>query len=299
MNALHPPPTRPHRPRTGGARASRLHHSSATRTICATTTQSRRCARTPGRCSTRPTRRSALLRRRAQLRTCRGVPRVWLAERRSRDVAVGSKWGYTYTAGWSIAADAHEVKDHTLPTLKRQWAESLAAIGPWLSLYQIHSATESSGVLDRADVLDELARLRDERCDRDRADSSGPDSRQTLERALAIERDGARLFTCRPGNLEYPRTIPYSTLASAHARDVRVIIKEALANGRLTARNDDRWRSLDTRSVLEREATRLVCTLDQLALAAALDQPWAYSVLSGAATVEQIASNVAPRRRPR
>jgi aryl-alcohol dehydrogenase-like predicted oxidoreductase len=38
--------------------------------------------------------------------------------------SVGSKWGYTYTAGWRVQAQAHEVKDHSLPVLEHQWAET-------------------------------------------------------------------------------------------------------------------------------------------------------------------------------
>src|SRR4051794_23243990 len=34
-------------------------------------------------------------------------------------VTVGSKWGYTYTAGWRVDAAKHEVKDHSLPVLVR------------------------------------------------------------------------------------------------------------------------------------------------------------------------------------
>jgi aryl-alcohol dehydrogenase-like predicted oxidoreductase len=40
------------------------------------------------------------------------------------DVVVGSKWGYTYTAGWQVEAAAHEVKEHSLAVLQRQWKES-------------------------------------------------------------------------------------------------------------------------------------------------------------------------------
>src|SRR5262249_25249618 len=40
------------------------------------------------------------------------------------DVTVGSKWGYTYTAGWRVEAEKHEVKDHSLALLQRQWKES-------------------------------------------------------------------------------------------------------------------------------------------------------------------------------
>src|SRR4051812_5004842 len=56
---------------------------------------------------------------------------TWLG---SRDVApgavtVGSKWGYTYTAGWRIDAERHEVKDHSLAVLRCQAAESRALLG--------------------------------------------------------------------------------------------------------------------------------------------------------------------------
>ena len=43
---------------------------------------------------------------------------------------------------------------------------------------------------------------------------------------------------------------------------------------------------------LPRQAQRLATTVDALALAAALAQPWADVVLSGAAAVEQIESNL-------
>jgi aryl-alcohol dehydrogenase-like predicted oxidoreductase len=48
----------------------------------------------------------------------------------------------------------------------------------------------------------------------------------------------------------------------------------------------------ERRATLERLAARLGCKLDQLALAWALDQPWADCILSGAATVAQLRSNV-------
>ncbi|MBX6342557.1 MAG: aldo/keto reductase, partial [Thermomicrobiaceae bacterium] len=200
----------------------------------------------------------------------------WL---RARGIApgecvVGSKWGYTYTAGWRVDAEVHEVKEHTLPTLERQFAESHALLGDYLDLYQIHSATEASGVLDRDDVLDALARLKAE--GRVRAVGltlSGPDSAWVLERALGIERGGRRLFDAVQAtwNLLEPSLGPL--LAGARERGMGVIVKEALANGRLTARNADPAFA-ERRAVLEAEAARLGCTVDQVALAAALAQPW-------------------------
>src|SRR5262249_52268635 len=87
---------------------------------------------------------------------------AWLAMKRIAPGAVtaGSKWGYTYTAGWQAEAERHEVKDHSLATLLRQAAESREILGPHLGLYQIHSATLESGVLEDRAVLEELARLR-------------------------------------------------------------------------------------------------------------------------------------------
>jgi len=206
---------------------------------------------------------------------------------------VGSKWGYTYTAGWRVDAEVHEVKDHTLPTLQRQFAESRERLGDYLDLYQIHSATEDSGVLDRPEVLDELARLKESGAVRAVGLTlSGPDSARTLERAFAIERDGRRLFDSVQAtwNVLEPSIGPL--LAHVRQAGMGVIVKEALANGRLTPRNTDPdFRA--GRAVLEREAARLGCTIDQLALAAVLDQPWADCVLSGAATIEHLRSNVA------
>ncbi|MCZ9343731.1 aldo/keto reductase, partial [Streptomyces sp. TRM76130] len=72
----------------------------------------------------------------------------WLAARpEADDVAVGSKWGYTYTADWSTDAVQHEVKDHTLATHERQRAETDALLGDRLDLYQIHSVTPDSPAL--------------------------------------------------------------------------------------------------------------------------------------------------------
>lgn len=206
-------------------------------------------------------------------------------------VRVGSKWGYTYTAGWQVSAAAHEVKDHSLPVLQRQWQETQAHLGPWLDLYQIHSATLESGVLDRPEVLAELGRLKATQGVTIGLSLSGPGQAATLRQALRCTVDGEPLFGAVQAtwNLLEPSAGP--ALAEAHAAGWGVIVKEALANGRLTTRN----RQADfagARARLEAEAQRLGTTLDALALAAALAQPWADVVLSGAATGDHLHSNV-------
>jgi aryl-alcohol dehydrogenase-like predicted oxidoreductase len=77
--------------------------------------------------------------------------------------------------------------------------------------------------------------------------------------------------------------------ALARARDmgIGVVVKEALANGRLTDRNREPAFAPKL-EILKREAQRLRTTVDGLALAAVLAQPWVDVVLSGAATIGQL-----------
>src|SRR2546423_4654925 len=74
----------------------------------------------------------------------------WLSARglSPGDVWVASKWGYTYTADWRVDADPPEVKDLSVDTFRRQLDETRELLGDHLSVYQIHSATIESGVLD-------------------------------------------------------------------------------------------------------------------------------------------------------
>jgi aryl-alcohol dehydrogenase-like predicted oxidoreductase len=217
---------------------------------------------------------------------------TWLRARQipPEAVSVGSKWGYEYTAGWQVHAAAHEVKQHSLAQLRHQWPETQANLGGYLRLYQIHSATLESGVLDDTAVLGALAELK-----RDGIaiglSLSGPAQAATLERALEIVIDGARLFDSTQATWNVLETSAGPALERAHAAGMQIIAKEALANGRLTARNADPAFAAK-RAILEQHAARLSTTIDALALAAALVQPWAGIVLSGAATVEQLDSNM-------
>jgi aryl-alcohol dehydrogenase-like predicted oxidoreductase len=194
-------------------------------------------------------------------------------------VTVGSKWGYTYTADWHVDAEVHEVKDLSLATLQRQLAESRALLGQHLRLYQIHSATLESGVLDDRALLEELSRLRETGLAIGLT-VTGAHQAETIERALDVG-----IFDTVQATWNLLEQSASSALAAAHEAGLGVIVKEALANGRLTARSD---------VVLVQElAERSGATPDALALAAVVAQPWADVVLSGAATVETLRSNLA------
>lgn len=217
-----------------------------------------------------------------------------LRGRRPEDAVVGSKWGYTYTAGWSVRAQAHEVKEHTLAVLRRQIAESGAQLGAHLDLYQIHSATMESGVLDDRGVLEELARLRDAGLAVGLS-VSGARQGDVVRRALGIEIGGRRLFDAVQATWNLLEPSAGAALAEARAAGLAVIVKEGLANGRLTQRNLDRDFA-PRREILGRVVRRHGCSLDALALAAALAQPWASIVLSGAATLPHLESNLSAVR---
>jgi aryl-alcohol dehydrogenase-like predicted oxidoreductase len=205
-------------------------------------------------------------------------------------VTVGSKWGYTYTAEWQVDAPKHEVKDHSLSVLQRQWAESRLRLGSHIDLYQIHSTTIESGVLEDRAVTTELAGLKQQGICIGLS-LSGPGQAATLQRAMTVTVDGVRLFDAVQATWNLLETCATSALSEARQAGMGVIIKEALANGRLTERNIDPSFA-DKRALLQSEATRLNMTLDALSLAAALAQPWADVVLSGAATVDHLQSNL-------
>jgi aryl-alcohol dehydrogenase-like predicted oxidoreductase len=213
----------------------------------------------------------------------------WLAVRDMTPgaIVVGSKWGYTYTADWRVGAEINEVKDLSAATLRRQLAESRGLLGDHLRLYQVHSATLESGVLDDAAVLAELAGVREAGIAVGLS-VSGPRQAETVRRALDARVDGAAVFGAVQAtwNILEPSAGP--ALDEARAAGLGVIVKEALANGRLTERGAG-----PAADALRRMAARHGTSVDAVAIAAALAHPWASIVLSGAVTVDQLESNVA------
>jgi aryl-alcohol dehydrogenase-like predicted oxidoreductase len=194
-------------------------------------------------------------------------------------VTVSSKWGYTYTADWQVDADPPEVKELSADTLRRQIRETRELLGEHLSLYQIHSATLSSGVLEDDDVLTELDTLR----------STGvvvgltvTGTEQAATIARAVQTGGFATVQATWNLLERSAG---DALQAAHDAGMGVIVKEALANGRLSSRGAN--------EALARPARRMGVSEDALAIAAVLARPWADTVLSGASTVAQLHSNLA------
>jgi aryl-alcohol dehydrogenase-like predicted oxidoreductase len=182
----------------------------------------------------------------------------WLRAHNPSGVRVSSKWGYVYTAGWEVAHDPPEVKHHDLSTFRRQLAETRENLGEWLTLYQIHSATPESGVLANDAVLRAM-----QETDLPLGVSvSGVSQAETIDAALALG-----LFDAVQATWNLHERAAGDALARASAAGLKVIVKEVLANGRLAAEDD-------------------------VALAAAMAQPWATVVLSGATSIEVLQSNL-------
>ncbi len=211
--------------------------------------------------------------------------RDWLERRKPTGVTVSTKWGYRYTGNWQTAPESHEVKEHSLARLDEQWPESKASLGEWLNVFQIHSATLESGVLEDAAVLDRLAWLKRTGLQIGLT-ATGPRQPEIIRKALTVMRDGAPLFGWVQATWNVLEQSAGPVLEVAHAAGVKVIVKEPLANGRLTVRGDTSFNSIATASGV---------TPDALALACVLAQPWADVVLMGAATSEQLVSNLKAR----
>lgn len=214
--------------------------------------------------------------------------RSWLDARglQPGEVRISSKWGYRYVGEWRLEAERHEIKDHSLAALQTQLQESRDTLGTYLGLYQIHSATEESGVLEDDAVLDELARARDGGL-RIGLTTSGPQQAVTIRRALEIRRGGMPLFSSVQSTWNLLEPSAEEALHEAHEAGLHVMLKEVFANGRLSPRGDA---GAGPAGNLARE---LGVGVDAIAVAAALAQPFADRLVLGSASVDQLDSHLA------
>ena len=181
------------------------------------------------------------------------------------------------------ALERHEVKDHTLPTYERQRAETAELLGDRLDLYQIHSVTPDSPALTDKELHATLAEAAAQGTTVGFS-TSGPAQADAIRAALAVTVDGEPLFRTVQSTYNVLETSAGPALAEAHEAGLTVIVKEGMANGRLAdAHAPDALKAVAAQ-------TSLGC--DAVALALILRRPWAGVVLSGAATVNQLSSNL-------
>lgn len=215
----------------------------------------------------------------------------WLKHNKfPQNLIVGSKWGYTYTADWQIDAKVHEVKEHTLTNLQRQYPISKELLSNNLSIYHIHSATLESGVLDNSAVIDALWKLKSEGIIIGLS-LSGVQQGEVLKKALTIRTANELLFGSVQATWNILEQSTSNILQQAADAGLGIIVKEALANGRLTAKNKFPENSAYI-NTLHQMARKYQTNIDVLSLAFVLNQPWANIVLSGAGNLQQLQSNI-------
>jgi aryl-alcohol dehydrogenase-like predicted oxidoreductase len=173
----------------------------------------------------------------------------------------------------------HEIKEHSRDRFLAQFARTRELLGDRLALYQVHSLTVDSPLFTDEALLADLAASGI----RTGFSTSGPAQAETIRKALALTVHGKPLFTAVQSTWNPLETSVGPALAQAHRDGAHVLVKEALANGRLAVQPPEPVTKL---------AKRHKVGPDAIALAAALAQPWADTVLVGPASVPQLRSNL-------
>ena len=179
-------------------------------------------------------------------------------------------------------ADVHEVKEHSPSRFRQQWAETSALLPGLVGLYQVHSLTTDSPVLDDPEMLAALADLVHSGVAVGFS-TSGPRQADTIRRATEITVDARPLFSGVQSTWNLLEPSAGAALAEASEAGMTVLVKEALANGRLVT---------EAPAALRELARQHDAEVDAVALAAAAAQPWADRIILGSADPEQLAANL-------
>lgn len=156
----------------------------------------------------------------------------WLQTKEDNTIEAATKWGYTYTANFDANATIHEVKEHSLSKLKAQWNFSIKLL-PYLKVYQIHSATLETGVLENTDVLTYLAFLKREHKLKIGLTTTGTNQLEVIKKALEATVNGIQVFDLFQVTYNFLDQSLLEISAELIRQNKQIVIKEALANGRV------------------------------------------------------------------
>lgn len=214
----------------------------------------------------------------------------WVLKKEDKSIEVGTKWGYTYTANFEASATRHEVKEHSLSKLKEQWIFSKKLL-PYLSTYQIHSATLDTQVLDNEEVLHFLAVLKRDYAILMGITTSGSNQVEVIKKALDVEIDGIQLFDAFQVTFNVLERQLGSIATELKKQNKRIIIKEALANGRLFP-NEKYSHYSRVYKFLKVLAKKYKVGIDAIAMRYCIDKIHPYKVLSGASNILHVQENI-------
>jgi len=212
----------------------------------------------------------------------------WIRKQNQFAGFVGSKWGYEYLAEWNVETDQHERKDHSHPFLKKQWVETRMNLGKSIDLYQTHSVTPESSVLNDKDVIKELHTIKKGGVDIG-ISTSGSQQKETIIELLKINKS-EKLFTFIQCTINIFEQSCIEVLKKASEQGINVIAKEIFANGRLTNFNNDFHQENFIK--ISEVASNLNITIEDLALIWVYQLPFVKIVLTGASTIDQLDRNL-------
>ena len=215
----------------------------------------------------------------------------WNNFKNYEDVVLGTKWGYTYKANWELGySGKHEVKEHTLEKLMEQWQVSKQML-PKLKYYQVHSATFESGLLENQAVLNQLYDIKKQTGLQIGITTSGDNQKEVLEAALKVEIDGKSLFDSFQVTYNVFEQSTFSVLRKLIKSGKTVIIKEALANGRLF-QNENFSHYQKEYEIMKQLSGKYKVGFDAIALRFIMDNLNPTYVLSGASNKIQLEENL-------
>ncbi|WP_179348199.1 aldo/keto reductase [Winogradskyella pacifica] len=215
----------------------------------------------------------------------------WNDSRNHKDVHLSTKFGYTYVANWEVGfSGKHEIKEHSIEKLNEQWDVSKALL-PNLKIYQIHSATLDSGVLTNDAVLSRLNELKQEHQLKIGMSSSGTEQVKIIEEARKVSFNGENLFDSYQVTFNIFEQSTFEILKELLAQDKTVIIKEALANGRIF-KNDTFPNYKSAYDYLEALSKKYNVNADAIAIRFIMDSLEPSLILSGASSTNQLQQNL-------
>ncbi|PQJ79576.1 aldo/keto reductase [Polaribacter porphyrae] len=214
----------------------------------------------------------------------------WILTKNDKTIEVATKWGYTYTANFDANAKVHEVKEHSLAKLKEQWKFSKQLL-PYFKVYQIHSTTLETGVLENKGVLKELARLKKEHNLKIGITTTGTNQVEVIQKALSVFVDGEQLFDVFQVTYNILDQSLLEIVDELQQQNKSIVIKEALANGRVF-KNENYPHYQKMYTTLEKLAQKYKIGVDAIALKYGLQTIPNATVLSGASNTNQLTENL-------
>ena len=207
------------------------------------------------------------------------------------DAVLGTKWGYTYVANWELNFDGkHEVKEHSIEKLEEQWGVSKQML-PRLKYYQVHSATFESGILKNEAVLNQLYQIKKDTGLHIGITTSGANQKEVIKTALDVKVNGDEFFDSFQVTYNVFDQSAYSILRDVLKQGKSIVIKEALANGRVF-RNEKFQQYNKVYNILEALSKKYEVGVDAIALRFIMDNLQPTYVLSGASNKTHLKQNL-------